>query len=111
MKVSFANRQLERLCESGRKLQRTHGAACTKKLLTRFADLEAAASLEQMRGLPGRCHELGADRDGELAIDLAGGKRLILEPDGDPPPEKEDGGLDWTKVDAVRLVEIVDYHE
>ena len=28
----------------------------------------------------------------------------------DPPPPKKDGGLDWTQITAVTIVEIVDYH-
>lgn len=111
MRVSFGNRQLEKLCESKRGLQRSHGTACAKKLLTRFADLEAAGSLEQMRGLPGRCHELNGDRAGELALALPDGKRLIFEPDADPLPTKEDGGLDWSGVEAIRLLAIADYHD
>lgn len=64
-----------------------------------------------MRGLPGRCHELDGDRAGELALGLLDGKRLIFEPDADPVPEKEDGGLDWLGVEAIRLLEITNYHD
>jgi hypothetical protein len=37
--------------------------------------------------------------------------RLILEPDGDQPPTKDDGGLAWERVEAVCVLEIVDYHD
>ena len=78
--------------------------------MARLADLDAAASLEEMRQLPGRCHELSGDRKGQLAIDLAGGKRLVFEPAANPPAQREQGGLDWEAVDAIRLIEIIDYH-
>lgn len=42
---------------------------------------------------------------------LAGGKRLVFEPDQDPVPKKEDGGLDWARVTAITVVEIGDYHD
>lgn len=110
MDLSFANRKLQKLCESQPALKRAYGKDGARKVMARLADLAAAASLEEMRTLPGRCHELGGDRKGQLAVDLAGGKRLVLEPAANPPPEKEDGGLDWGAVDAVRVLEIIDYH-
>ena len=76
----------------------------------RLQDLEACTSLEEMRTLPGSCHELTGDRADQLGIRLSGGTRLILEPANDPIPAKPDGGLDWTKVTAVRVVAILDYH-
>ena len=55
--------------------------------------------------------ELDADRAGQLAIEVSGAKRLILEPAVQPAaPTKPDGGLDWTRVTAVRLVALLDYH-
>lgn len=76
----------------------------------RLQDLEAAASLEDMQALPGNCHELTGERAGQLAISLSGGKRLILEPASNPAPAKPDGGLDWAKVTAIRVLAIYDYH-
>src|SRR3954452_14325161 len=110
MEISFATKRLRTKCESDSKLQREHGKPCAKKLRARLADLEAAGSLAAMRNAPGRCHELDGHRNGQLSIDLAGGMRLILKPEADPPPAKEDGGLSWDGVEAVRVLEIVDYH-
>lgn len=110
MHLSFANQKFQRECESRKALTRTHGQAGARKVMARLADLAAAASLEEMRRLPGRCHELSGDRKGQLAIDLSGGRRLVFEPAATPIPTKSDGGLDWSAVDAVRVLEITDYH-
>ena len=110
MEVSFATPALKKLCESGTALQRKHGQSCAKKIKTRLTDMRAAPRLEEFRHLPGRCHELEGDRKGQLGLDLADGKRLIFKPTHDPPPLKEDGGLDWRAVEAVQVLEIVDYH-
>ena len=110
MDVLFANKKLQQLCESQRGLQREHGQSCARKVMGRLQDLEASASLQDMRTLPGGCHELTGKRDGQLAINVGGGKRLILEPAVNPAPTKPDGGLDWTKVTAVRVTAILDYH-
>lgn len=110
MELSFANSKLQKQCESDRALTRVHGKPGARRIKARLADLFAAASLEEMRSLPGRCHELSGDRQGQLAIELPDGKRLIFEPAADPAPPKQDAGLDWPAVTAIRVIEITDYH-
>jgi proteic killer suppression protein len=64
-----------------------------------------------MRSIPAaRCHELKQDRKGQLAVDLVHPQRLVFLPDHDPVPAKDDGGLDWTKVTQILVIEITDYH-
>jgi len=109
--VLFVNKKLKELCESERALQRQHGQSCARKVSGRLLDMEAAASLEEMRSLAGMCHELAGDRAGQLAIRVGGGKRLILEPANNPTPVNRDGGLDWPAVTAVRIVALLDYHD
>jgi proteic killer suppression protein len=111
MEISFASRRLQRLCQSAKQLQRVYGRPCAQKLMTRLADLVAAPTLEELRHLPGRCHELAGKRRGHLAVDLAAGVRLVFRPSRNPVPVKEDGGLDWKRIDAIELMEIVNYHE
>lgn len=110
MEISFANRKLQKLCESEKELRRAYGSDGAKKVMRRLSDLRAAATLDVMRNLPGRIHELDGDRAGELAIDLAGGRRLVIAPTNGWPDEKEDGADVWAEVDAVQVLEIVDYH-
>jgi len=111
MEISFAKSKLQSLCNNDRKLQGEYGPACAKKIKRRLAELEAAECLEDLRQLPrARCHELAADRKGQLAVDVEHPKRLIFEPDHQPVPAKPDGGLDWSKVTRIRVLEIVDYH-
>jgi proteic killer suppression protein len=109
MEISFADERTQKQCQSQRLLQKAHGQACARKVMTRLADLEAASSLDEP--IPGRCHELIGNRKGQLALDLADGKRLIFQPTKNPPPTKPDGGLDWSAIDAVRILEICDYHD
>jgi toxin HigB-1 len=110
VELTFASSKLQALCKSGRELRRRHGQPCAKKVAARLADLNAAQKLDDLRDLPGRCHELKGERRGQLALDLGGGKRLIIRPLEDPPPAKNDGGLDWTLVESIEVVEITDYH-
>jgi proteic killer suppression protein len=59
----------------------------------------------------GRPHPLKGDRAGQLALDLAGGKRLVFEPIEDPIPQHQDGNIDWSKVTQVCIVFVGDYHD
>lgn len=82
-----------------------------KKVHQRMKELEAARDLSVLGTLPGmRCHELKGDRKGQLSINISGNQRLFFEPDQETIPEKEDGGLDWERVEKVKVLEVEDPH-
>jgi plasmid maintenance system killer protein len=91
--------------------QREWGERRGKLLRRRLDELAGAADLEVMRKLPGaRCHELTGNLKGKLAVDLDHPYRLLFAPAHNPVPRKADGGLDWAKVTAITILEILDYH-
>ena len=110
MEISFANRKLEKLCNSQKNMKADLGAENAKKLQQRLEEMAAVECLEDLRFLPGRCHELSGIRKRQLAVDLKHPRRLIFVPDHDPLPVRDDGGLDWSLVKRIQVVEIVDYH-
>ena len=110
MEINFTSRKIAKLCNSSKNMQAELGERNAKVLQQRLKTLETAETLEDMRKLPGRCHELIGDRKGQLALDLVHPLRLLFAPDHDPAPEKPDGGLDWQQVTKVLIVEIGDYH-
>ena len=110
LEISFATKKLEKDFATEKQRVRVFGAGDAAKLLRRLTQLHAAANLEPMRTLPGRCHELHGDREGQLAVDVTRSTRLIFRPTADPPPSKEDGGLDWATVTAITILEVTDYH-
>jgi proteic killer suppression protein len=109
--IIFKSRQLERLCNDDRAARRAWGKPRADALARRLDDLSAARSLADLRFAPGGLHELKGDRAGQLAMDLKGGSRLVLEPAHEPMPARPDGGLDWDQVTAIRIVEVVNYHD
>ncbi|MEC4818996.1 MAG: killer suppression protein HigA [Scytonema sp. PMC 1069.18] len=109
MKITFADHKLQNLCEQEKLAQRKLGTTCTKKLTTRLADLAAVSCVTEL--VMGRPHPLKGDRAGEFAVDLEGGKRLVFKPDNNPIPLTENGSIDWSKVTAVCIVFIGDYHD
>lgn len=109
MDISFGSARLARLLASDRDLTRRYGAIGARKVRTRLIQIEAADTLADMRLMPGRCHELKGDRRGGLAVEVHGGLRLVFKP-ADPVPQRDDGGLAWDRVEAVIVLEVVDYH-
>jgi len=110
MRIYFATTKLRKICAEHTKMVKEWGRVRAKKIQRRLDELNAAEVLEDLRNAPGRLHELTGDRAGELAFDLDGPYRLILEPADRPVPEKEDGGLDWNRVQAVTVLKVEDYH-
>ena len=110
MEVLFSTRRLQRQLTEQSRLLQAYGKNGAKRINLRLQQLRAAPTLENMRNLPGRCHELSGGRSGRLAVDVEQPYRMIFRPTDDPPPSKEDGGLDWAKVKSITVLEIVDYH-
>ena len=114
MELRFADRKLEKECNDARLLRRKHGDRRATLLQRRLSALAAAQSLATfappMSG-PERCHELHANRIGQLSMDLDHPYRLIFRPDHDPIPKRQDGGLDWNLVVAILILGIEDTHE
>jgi proteic killer suppression protein len=63
-----------------------------------------------MKTLGGHCEELKENRKGQFSLRLDGRYRLIFIPNHDPLPTKPDGGLDWKRITAVKIIEVKDYH-
>lgn len=111
MEISFNTAKLAKLCNSQKALRAEHGTRMASVIAQRLLELEAADNLEIMRSLPAaRCHELGQNLKGLLAITLVHPDRLCFKPDHDPIPKKADGGLDWSLVTKIVVVGIGDYH-
>jgi|ERR1700740_1725502 len=94
-----------------KRLVRLHNKQRAKLIRRRLDELRAAPTLDTMRQLPGRCHELKGNLALHLSIDLDGPYRLIFYPAHNPIPTKADGGMDWTNVTAITIKEVTDTHE
>jgi plasmid maintenance system killer protein len=67
VEVLFVTKRLSDTLSNGKLRIRTHGDVVAKRLALRINALHAAASLEDLRNVAGRCHELHEDRAGQLA--------------------------------------------
>lgn len=110
LEITFADRALARRLGSDKSRRREFGDETARLIARRLNELRAAPDLAAMRTMPGRCHELVGDRSSQLALSVTANLRLVFEPLDDPAPTKDDGGLDWDRVTAVIIREVVDYH-
>ena len=110
MDILFINKRLAKAFSSHKKLIREYGAKRAKRIEQRMKELQAADTLADMRYFPGKCHELREDRAGQLAVSLDGSYRLVFEPNHNPPPTRPGGGLDWSHVTEICILEVVNYH-
>ncbi|MGY6521370.1 MAG: type II toxin-antitoxin system RelE/ParE family toxin [Mongoliitalea sp.] len=111
MKINYQPKKLEKTTQDFKAISKNYGTRA-KKVIQRLEEMKAAENLEILRKIPAaRCHELKENFKGYLAVDISGNHRIFFKPDHDPPPKKDDGGLDWTTVTAITITAIgEDYH-
>jgi plasmid maintenance system killer protein len=111
MDVSFASERLAELLQSSKALTREYGHENAKTVGARLNSLFAAENLQVVATLPGRLEELKGDRAGTFSLRLKHGYRLIFAPREPDSARRADGTLDWLRVRAVIVLEVVDYHD
>lgn len=111
MIISFKNRKFEKDLSDEKALIRRWGPEQADKIKQRMFELFAAENLETLRTLPQvRAHQLSGKRAGQISIDIKHPYRLLITPDYENPPRKEDGGLDWKKITKIKVLKVEDTH-
>ncbi|MEW9838342.1 system killer suppression protein [Mesorhizobium marinum] len=111
MEITFKSTKLGKVFNSANELNRKFGAKMSKTIQMRMALLKSAPTLADLPTTPPpRRHQLTQDRDEQFAVDLVQPQRLVFEVDHDPIPRNEDDGINLTKVTAIRILEVIDYH-
>ena len=108
MEIEFGDSKLKKLCETRREATRRLGADSARRLGTRLSEIQAAATVGEL--FAGNPHPLSGDREGEFALNLAAGMRLVFIPNDDPVPTTDTGQIDWPRVSSVKVVFVGDYH-
>jgi len=111
MKLNYKPKKLGKTVADLSAIKKNYGTMA-KDVNIRMNELKYVTSLEEMRFLPqANCHELSQNLKGHLAVDVSGNHRIIFKPSQSPAPLKDDGGLDWSKVTEITIIEIAyDYH-
>lgn len=109
--ITFGSRKLEAQANDDKKCVKAMGDNRARLYKLRLDQLRAAATLDDVRYLPGHYHELTGNRKGQWACDLDQPYRLIFTPHENPIPEDKDGKYLWIEIKGVEIIEIVDYHQ
>ena len=109
MEIRFKDKKIRELCENQASAHKKLGAASARKLRIRLSELEAASRVTELTG--GSPHPLTGDRNGQFALDLANGWRLVFAPANAPQPTRPDGSTDWAEVTIVCIEYIGNYHD
>lgn len=111
MKLYFKSKRLQKICSRSSEAVKKLGPKRATKLQQRLMELSAALSLNDISRLPpARCHELTGNRKGQFSVDLEHPYRLIFIAADEPLPVLPDGGLDWSGVTEIEIIEIADTH-
>ncbi len=110
VEVTFTDKKLKKLSADYDKCRHKMGDKRAKLFVTRLNALRDATTLEDVRNLPGRFHELTGNRKGQWTCDLDQPYRLVFTPHENPIPENEHGQYIWLEIKGVEVIEIVDYH-
>jgi toxin HigB-1 len=109
--ITFADKNLGKLANDDRKRVQKLGKLRADLLKLRLNQLASATTLEDVRHLPGKYHELKDDRKGQWACDLDQPYRLIFKPHENPIPTDPDGKYIWIEITGVEVIEITNYHK
>ena len=111
MKITFADKKLQKLANNDSQRVKELGAQRAQILRRRLTQLENAQTLEDVRFLPGRFHELTQNRKTQWSCDLDQPYRLIFKPHEDPIPVNDHGQYIWNEIKGVEIIEIINYHK
>lgn len=110
MEITFKDKILKKLSSDYNKCRQKMGDKRAKLFITRLNALQNAITLEDVRYLPGRFHELTGDRKGIWSCDLDHPYRMVFKPHETPIPTNDQGQYIWLEIMGVEVIEIVDYH-
>src|SRR5258706_5861591 len=110
MKIEYKSNKLKKQLTEPREVQKAFGVNA-KRVVQRVSEMENSPNLEVLKQIPAaNCHSLKGNRKDEWAVDISGNHRIVFEIFLNPIPLKDDGSIETTKVDCIRILGTEDYH-
>lgn len=110
MNLTFDDKKLLKCANNDSYSKQQLGPKRAKLFKQRLDDLMASQTLEDVRHLPGKYHELTGNRKGQWSCDLDQPFRLVFTPQERPIPTNEVGQYVWIEITNIEIIEIIDYH-
>ena len=80
-------------------------------IINRMVVLNAASNLALVPTTPPeRMHQLTGNLNELFAVDLVHPFRLVFEPNQEPLPREDDGGIDRQRIESIMILDVIDYH-
>ena len=109
MELAFLNKELRELCEDEDIAIVQLGVVIAKELQSRLADLAAATSVNDL--LTGRPKAIENQAWPSYKIDLANGFRLVFCANHVKAPVNQNGTIDWSRVNHIKILQIEETNE
>ena len=111
MEVYFRTKKLARVFCSEMLLIREYGPENARLIMRRMSVLVAVPTLQEVPDTkPDRRHQLKGKRSGQFAVDVKHPSRIVFEPAHNPVPLLEHGGYDLSRITAIEILAVEDYH-
>ena len=110
MDISYKDKKLEKYANDNKLATKKLGQRMADIFKQRLDDLEGCETLEDVKFLPGKFHELTGNRKGQWACSLEHPYRLVFEPQEYPIPTNINGQYIYLEITSIEIIEIVDYH-
>jgi hypothetical protein len=105
IQLAFESKTLRSICENEDYAQREFGVRVAEKLKHRLADLTSCTSIRDL--VVGRRPRTADSEHGrQMIVDLAEGYEMLLEVNHPKPPVNETGGIDWSRVTRIKILDI-----
>jgi len=111
MNITFADEKLKKYANNIRLANKKLGPKRSKIYQRRLQDMADAESFDDLKHLPGRFHQLKADRADHWACDLDQPYRLVFMPGETPIPKDQHGKQLLSEIRIVEIQEITNYHK
>lgn len=103
MDITFISQRLRTACEHRRSAEKQFGAEVATAL---FAVLSDVRALPHGRALVDLHGEGTCQIDGQLSIELALGRVLVMRAAHAETPLTEEGHVDWQSVSRIQVIEV-----
>jgi toxin HigB-1 len=108
LEIAFAEKKLRRLCEREESARRSFGVEVAEKLKARLADLRAASCVKEL--VAGRPRQGARNRRNHVTVDISRGCRLVICANHRAVPKMDNGTIDWSRVNRVKVLDIESDH-
>lgn len=110
MELAFDTKYIRRICEDEDKAEEEFGPEIAEKLKHRLSDMRAATVVTELPPT-GNLDEVKGNPHSYLRIKLCNGYYLSFSSNHVNSPLKDNGNIDWSKVNHVKILEITKINE